>query len=307
MNIKKKFIYYVRQSEALNSIFTFLIKSRPKNKRLAEFESRYRSVVKGGEVIIFVENFKSEFFVDPRSELALRIINNGSYENDILSLIQKIWKGGSIVNIGANVGFWAVALPKLLENVHKVVAIEPNQYAFKLLEKNIVHNGLVDVVYPVQALISADKTEVTMEIIRGMPEYSSIGSIVHPAVSNFPKEKILVQSLPLDEVEEVNTNTANFNLLLIDVEGAEYLVFQGSQKFILKNRPITIFECSDKMLESFGSSVKQIVHFWRQSEYILINVSTMKEVENESFYYDGEILAIPKELFSATMQKINGN
>ncbi len=304
MNIKKKIFPFVKQNEFLTNFYVLLSKLKRSNQIRAEFESNYHKVVRGGEIILFVDNFKSEFFIDPRSHLALRVINTGGYESNTVSLIQRFWQGGSIVNVGANIGFWAVALPKLLNNVDKVIAIEPNPSAFNFLKKNITHNNLDDSVYPVQALISSDRSDATLEIVPGLSEYSSIDSIVHPAVAHLPKERIVVKSLPLDEVEAVSAHTQNFKLLFVDVEGAEYLVFQGSKKFIMNNRPVVIFECSDKMLAAFDSSVAQIVNFWEDCKYVLINISTMKKVKNESFYYDGEVLAIPEESYSNFIRKI---
>jgi FkbM family methyltransferase len=305
MNIKKRILFHVKQNPFTQKIFVFLVNLCGKSKRNTEFESRYNSVVRGGEIILFVSNFSSEYYVDPRSHLALRVISNKSYESDLVLLIQKFWNGGSIVNIGANIGFWAVALPRVLKDVDKVIAIEPNPNAFRLLKKNITHNSLENTVFPLQILISNDTKEVEMETIAGMSEYSSIGSIFHPAVAHLPKEKLLLNSLPLDAVPEIINSVGEFKLLFVDVEGAEYLVFQGSEKFIQKNRPVVIFECSDNMLSAFNNTVKQITDFWKKLDYTLINISTMKPVKNERFYYDGEIIGIPNEDYEVSMLKMS--
>jgi FkbM family methyltransferase len=304
MNTKKKIYSYIKQNNFLSMAYSFLMKRREKYKRMVDLRSKYKSVIRGGEILLYVDNFKSEYFIDPRSDLALRVISTGGYEEDMVSLIQKFWQGGSIVNVGANIGFWAIALPKILDNVDKVIAIEPNPSAFNLLKKNIAHNQLDDTVSAVQVFISSDKKNVVLETVPGMSEYSSMNSIVHPAVAHLQKEKITVESTPLDEVPQVAMNKRNFNLLFVDVEGAEFLVFQGSQKFIMDNRPVVIFECSDRMLASFDTSVAQIVDFWHKAKYVLINISTMKKVKNERFSYDEEVLAIPEEFYNSLMSNI---
>jgi FkbM family methyltransferase len=304
MNIKKSIISYFKHSKMLRGVFMYLITKKGTYRRRVKFESQYQNVVRGGEVMLAVPSFQSEYFLDPRSHLAMRVISNGDYESELIPLFRKVWQGGSIINVGANVGFWAVALPRLLDNVQRVVAIEPNPSAFSLLTRNIDLNGLKDIVQPVQVLISAESKDMEMEIIPGRSEYSSIGSIVHPSVAELPKEKIIVPSLPLDEVVTINSGKSDFNLMIVDVEGAEYLVFLGSKKFIMNNRPVVLFECSDAMLAAFGNSVAQIIEFWQEIKYVVVNVGNMKKVKNESFYYDGEVLAIPEEKYEQIMSKI---
>jgi FkbM family methyltransferase len=288
MNFKKKF---KSNNFTRTILMPLLLLKREKANKLA---FSYKNVVRGGEIILYVRNLQSEYYLDARSHLALRVIQTGEYETEMFPIIKNIWSGGSIINIGANVGFWAIGLSKLLDDVNRIVAIEPHPSAFEALVKNIHHNHVEDIVKPIQALISSGTKNVEFEFIPGLPEYSSIGGIVHPSALNFERKTISIQSQSLDTIEEIKDGINDFNLMIVDVEGAEFLVFEGSKEFLQSNRPSVLFECSDEMLEKFGNSVEQIIDFWDSLNYKMINAETMKVATVNEFHY-GEALAIPVE------------
>lgn len=255
------------------------------------FYKQYNDVIKGGELLLQIDNLDSSFYIDARSHLAARIIYEGHYEQQHFEAMQRYWRGGSLINIGANVGFWAVGLSKVLPNVEKVVAIEPQPDAFALLQRNIQHNQVQNQVVPVQRLISSKTETVMFESIPGMPEYSSIGGVVHSSVRQYETQSISLQSCPLDTINEVQEQ--DFSFMLIDVEGAEYLVLEGSQKFIERNRPTVMFECSERLLNKFGHSVNQVREFWQDLDYTITVVDGGDTELNDGF--NGDAIAIPKE------------
>jgi FkbM family methyltransferase len=289
LNFLKKSL---RNNLRFRSIFDPLLKMRQRSFR--EFIDAYGSAVEGGELLLRVENFKSSFYVEARSHLALRTVYGKQYESELIPLLKKVWKGGSIVNVGANVGFWSIGCCRVLNDVKQVIAIEPHPVAYQYLLRNIQHNSLEDRVYPIQTLISSEDEVVEFEFIPGMPEYSSIGEIAHASVANLKREKISLSSQRLDSIESVHMHECG--LMLIDVEGAEYSVLQGSIRFVEKNRPCVLFECSAKLLGKFNHSVQNISRFFDDLNYVVIDVETKLSNLDESF--DGEALAIPREKYS---------
>jgi hypothetical protein len=57
-----------------------------------------------------------------------------------------------------------------------------------------------------------------------------------------------VKSYTLDKIFRSIRINPNYPILVnIDVEGAEYKVFDGARKFIRKIKPIFVFECQKKL------------------------------------------------------------
>lgn len=230
----------------------------------------------GGNIYVRPENIPGVFSIDLRSHVALQILEQGAYEKDVTDYMGKVLldKPGVIVNVGANVGLMAVFLCKKFER--KTIAIEPNPEAYELLQKNILLNAIDEQVSCVQACISAKEGQVDFSFVKGKPEYSSMGGIVHPCVNSEKKEMISVPAKPLNDV--VNDEVA---LIFSDTEGAEGLVLDGAQQIIERDHPVIMCECSDLLLRKFGTSANNVVARLLSHHYRLYDVATGDAIERE--------------------------
>lgn len=217
----------------------------------------YEEVVEDGQLIISPGNFPGRFGVSATSDLAKRVITFGEFEPEVTSLLEHFSDiDGDILNIGANVGFYAVFFARTFQNARKVIAIEPNPEAFEILKSNIALNGVGNVVKPLQVCIGEDAGQMKFSFIPGKSEYSSLGSISHRAVRGVEQETVTIEVLPLREA--VAGHVSNPTMVFIDTEGAELLVLKGAEDILRESMPILIFECEDALLAEFGHSSKQL-------------------------------------------------
>lgn len=214
-----------------------------------------QALLGGGSINVGPSNIPGVFTIDLESHVALRILEHGYYEEEITNFIssQTLKGGGVVVNIGANVGLMTVFLAQKFGR--KTIAIEPNPEAFEFLQKNVAMNGLGERVTCIQACIGAQPGNVDFSFVRGKSEYSSMGGIVHPCVTDEVRE---ILSVPVKPLGQVITDPVAF--MLIDTEGAEGLVFEGAKEIIQKDHPVIVCECSDMLLVKFGASAKMIVN-----------------------------------------------
>ncbi len=237
-------------------------------------------------------NIDGEFEIDARSDLAARVIENGAYEPEltwILSRLEDI--KGTVVNVGANVGFFAVHMARVLPRADVVVAIEPNPDAFQMLLGNIQRNKCAGRVRAVNICIGAEAGEVSLAVVPGKPEYSSIGSIVHNSVASLAQSHHVV---PIDSLSRVVTTPVG--LLVIDVEGAERAVLSGAADVIDRDRPIILMECSEYLMSKFRNQSSDVIKFLEDRRYALCDVQDLKRRIVPPF--DGELLAVPVEQMS---------
>jgi FkbM family methyltransferase len=261
---------YLKHSSVFSPLLGPLAKLRSK-LRLADPATavgRYREVVVGGNVILRPRNIPGFFEVSATSDLASRIVLTGSYEPDVTAVLSKLpLDDGVIINVGANVGFYSVYLAATFPDSAKILAIEPNPEAFGLLKENIVRNGLESRISAIQTCIGEFEGKIELSIIDGMPEYSSVGGIIHPGVANRVQIRVEVPVVPLSTL--VGTNSVS--LIFVDTEGAELSVFAGAEEILLRDRPLLFFECSDTLLKKFGGSSRQLENKLRSLGYIVRN------------------------------------
>jgi len=192
---------------------------------------------------------------------------------------------GAIINVGSNVGLFAVHLASSFPRAAEVVAIEPNPEAFRYLEINLKRNKCRPTFRILQACISNKEEEVVFEIVPGKPEYSSIGQIVHPSVTYQKREKIALKTARLESL--IGKTPVAF--IFVDVEGAEKMVLQGAESILREDRPPIIFECYDFVLAKFGTKSSEIGEYLRDLGYEFRSGSA--PARTIRLPYDGEVLA----------------
>ena len=120
-----------------------------------------------------------------------------------------------IIDCGANIGM-SILFFKKLYPTSSIIAFEPNPYAFQLLEKNIKQNDLTNI-----QLFNIGLSNINGEIDFFMN--NTKGTLKGSFISERGGEnKIIVETQKLSKI--INTNV--FDLIKIDIEGAEIQVIE---------------------------------------------------------------------------------
>jgi FkbM family methyltransferase len=247
--------------------------------------------IKGGTLLVAPKNLKAEYYVAGTSAIASRVIRIGEWEPELNHILERFERQeGFVVNVGANVGVFAVYISQTFHRCDGVFAIEPDPAAYDLLVRNIEHNGVGSSVRPVNTAIGDTEGTVDFATIEGKPEYSSMGSIVHPNVAGM--EQKIVQ-VPVARLENV-VKDAKTSLLLVDTEGAELLVFKGAEAVIRRDMPGLVFECSDILLQKFGHSSRALEELLKGYGYVVRNAANVSEALSHPF--EGEAIAVHESM-----------
>jgi FkbM family methyltransferase len=251
----------------------------------------YNHTVVGGHLIVVPNNIPGRFKVDATSDLAKRVITTGSFEPKLTALLKCFSDvDGDVVNIGANIGFYTVYFASQYKRVRKVIAIEPNPEAFSLLRWNVEANHHGSRVEALRVGIGDAVASMELAFVPGKSEYSSLKTIVHPAVGDLNQEKVVVDVMPLEKaVENLEFDPS---LIFIDTEGAELLVLRGAKSVLRKFFPLLVFECEDALLQKFGHSSEMIDDFVKSLGYEVRDASMPEFGLVHPF--TGVAVAIPK-------------
>jgi FkbM family methyltransferase len=149
--------------------------------------------------------------------------------------LRKFVSGGTLIDVGANVGSVSLLLADKIENA---ILFEPNPVAAARARENLARNGLGFKVY-----------EFALSDTNGEIRFASDGGVDvgGHVVGNFPggqSATTLVPCINLDEFLRQQGDPAfPVSLVKIDVEGHENSVLRGMRKFLAEKRPpLVMFE-----------------------------------------------------------------
>lgn len=170
-------------------------------------------------------------------EHAQRIMYLNLYERGLRRQMMKLLPpGGCAVDIGANVGFWAVQCALALGPGGYVYAFEPNPWALERLRRNIRLNRRLHPLSPIEVIGSAagDHEGWADLMADNLASHASQASLYPPetVVNGAALQKITVPITRLDRVVK-----RHVHLLKIDVEGHEMAVLRGAEDLFCHSPP----------------------------------------------------------------------
>jgi FkbM family methyltransferase len=153
--------------------------------------------------------------------------------------------GNIVLDIGANFGYYATAAAKLTEIRGNVIACEPNEEVYKLLQANVEINGVREIVQCYRVCAGAEDGETDFYI----SEESSFSSMSSTGRSKL-RQKVKVPVRSLDSLF-LELGLERIDAMKIDVEGYEFAVLRGAMATlkISPNAAIAI-EVSAKNLDA---------------------------------------------------------
>jgi FkbM family methyltransferase len=159
-------------------------------------------------------------------------------EPELHELGQLLQPGDVFVDVGANIGLYAVKAAELVGKQGRVIALEPGREVHRRLENNIALNGYGQV-----------------ELIRGAASDSEgEADLFHTELGNDPQAFSLIPSSLAKKSETVKIHRldtlvrdrglARLDLIKIDVEGAEPKVLAGCSEILATLKPAILFEAN---------------------------------------------------------------
>jgi FkbM family methyltransferase len=164
----------------------------------------------------------------------------------IVGLRQLVPNGSTVIDVGANIGFFTVRFGRWVGSAGNVIAIEPEARNFTSLRRRVERAGLSQVVQCVQAAAADRPGELRLAITPG-----------HPADHHLDTAGVPVQAVTLDQLT-ANTR-GHVALVKIDVQGAETLVLAGAERLLESGGPAIFIEIDEPSLVRSGSSAIELL------------------------------------------------
>lgn len=184
--------------------------------------------------------------LSPRSESGYYL---GTHEPDLQESLPRFIKPGmTVFDIGANIGFFAVAAAKLVGPSGKVVAFEPNPAVVERLRKNVELNGLAERVKIEQSAVGD---------FDGTAEFCFALTHLQGRFSDLPYVPQGAESTPVPccKIDTYVTSTQVVpDVVILDVEHAEGRALRGMQALLQRYKPLVFVEMhgQEAIREAYG-------------------------------------------------------
>ncbi len=176
-------------------------------------------------------------------------------------LLQYIPPGSTVVDVGANIGFFTLRFARQVGPQGTIVAIEPESLNFKELSQRVIRASLTDRVALRQIALADTHGKLHLKI-----------DPHHPANHQLSGEGIPVDVTTLDLLMEERGNPA-VAFIKIDVQGAELKVLKGAQHTIERCYPALFVEVYDEGLQAFQTSARELIELLTAHGYGIYQLS----------------------------------
>ena len=180
----------------------------------------------------------------PEGEIAEFLSVQRFFEKTELALASAYLKPGmTVIDVGANIGLYSILAEKRIGATGTVWAFEPSSESFHRLEKNLQLNACRRV-RPFRVALGAHPcTSMKLKSDAGFGDaYRYLSPDLSLAKESEGEELVPVTTLDLFSRDHEIASAA---FLKIDVEGGEYLAFQGAREFLRANPEVCVMFESD--------------------------------------------------------------
>ena len=240
----------------------------------------------------------------------LNILNHGGF--DTIKIFEKYLKSGdNFIDIGANLGYMSINASKIVGSKGKIIAFEPDNTIYNLLENNISLNNAENII-----LNKIGLTNYNGEASFNIATESGLSRLDN---NNNNLEGLILQTKTTIKVNTLDSYLLDHNftnikiqMIKIDVEGQELNILKGAINVLKDSNPIIILEINPGALIQNDLSLTNIINFLdplnydsffinshsadfirfsRNPTFEKITLSNIEEFTSKNF----DLLAIPKK------------
>lgn len=214
---------------------------------------------------------------------------NHQYDIDTRKIIQKtLLNDSNAIDIGCHEG-------EILDYFLKYApcgqhyAFEPLPHLYKNLKSKYAKRAHV---YP-HALSDREGT-TSFQYVKSNPAYSGIKKRKYDRA----KEEVVEITVDQTKLDEMIPDDIRIDLIKIDVEGGEYLVLNGSNRILKKDKPLLIFEHGKGAADHYEVTPDMVFDFLDKYDYSIYNLNSfltdkrivnrtefIRQYEQEEHYY----------------------
>jgi FkbM family methyltransferase len=223
------------EAASLEELTVTALASMSRAEAEAAIRARVQTVYLGNDQVLCRVLGRPKMFLSARDlGFSCHVMLDGYWEIWLtLFFARAVTPGMTVMDIGANLGYYTVLLGNAVGPSGHVIAIEPVPQTAALLKKTIALNGMEGWVRLITAAAVGPQTSaVEMYVPENEPKNAAIiGTPIEGAIQ-----------VPAVSVDELTRGLSRLDLVKIDAEGAEMLIIDGMRETIKRLRPNLLLE-----------------------------------------------------------------
>lgn len=210
-NVPRKLFFKIYRIPSFNWIYHYLIRSLTDSTKIVDVQG-------------------NKMYLD--SEDTLNLSTRGVWEPFGTEVFKKqIKEGDTVLDIGANIGYFTLIAAKIAGDKGKVYAFEPEKTNFSVLKKNVEINKYKNIVL-IQKAVSNKNGKTSFYL-----DKKDLGK--HSLFNLDKGERIEIEIVKLDDYFKDYKGKIDF--IKMDIQGAEWLAIDGMSSLLKKNSNIKIY------------------------------------------------------------------
>ncbi len=220
----------------------------------------------------FVMIGNNKMYIDKDDRVvSLSLILNGVWEEYETELFKRNLRlGDTVIDVGANIGYHTLIAAEIVGNNGQVYAFEPDPKNFGILKRNVEVNGYKNVTLVNKALSNKNgvgKLFLSEEDNHG--DFRIFGS-------DDDRKSVDIELIKLDSF--FGSRIPKINVIKMDVQGAEALVFKGASRTLKSNKRLKVFtEFWPRALRQSGSSAKEYSDVLVKNRFKIYEIDSLEK------------------------------
>jgi FkbM family methyltransferase len=184
------------------------------------------------------------------------IVQTGVWEPTTTQFIKEVLQPGmTVVDVGANIGYFSLLMAHLVGSEGQVHAFEPYPDYAEIARHNMALNACSHIYLNEFALSNKVEGHV---LLKGVASARMHRWHHQDPVFNKVHDEVMVSCIPFDFY--ANTRLSRLDLMKIDVDGYEMNVLQGAAINIKRHYPILVVEFCEENFHAAGTGTQEILN-----------------------------------------------
>ena len=199
-----------------------------------------QSMLLGLYALVRRSGFLSTSFGRWLFETAYEVYKELLEAGEVKHLAPFVTPGSTVIDVGANVGFFTRRFARWAGANGRVLAIEAEELNYQRLLRRMEKENLTAQVDPIHAAVAETPGTLMLQLNPDHPGDHKLGKVT------------------LDGLME-ERNWPDVSFIKIDVQGAEMRVFAGAKELLSRMKPALFVEVDDAHLKAQGTDAKSLV------------------------------------------------
>jgi FkbM family methyltransferase len=185
----------------------------------------------------------------------------------------ELFRGGDILDIGANIGYTASLFAQAADADGTVYAFEPEPFNFRLLQSTVRDRRLQGRVVPIQSAVGERSGEIELWINDHHHADHRIATDNLRASSKGPEEYVTIPITSVDEFATQSVAGRPICLIKIDVQGYELAVCRGMAATVAQQRrTVVAIEYMPAAMKELGYDPSAMLDWFSEREFSMYSL-----------------------------------